>query len=52
MEACGILVPQPGIEPDRQCEHIVLTTGPSGNSQEVVSLHASSWNKLVEMVCV
>ena len=52
MEACGILVPRPGIEPDRQGEHMVVTTGPSGNSQKVVLLHASSWNKLVEMVCV
>ena len=52
MEACGILVPLPGIEPNQQCEHIALTTGSSGNSQKVVLLHASSWNKLVEMVCV
>ena len=52
MEACGILVPRPGVEPNRQCEHIILTTGPSWNSQKVVLLHASSWNKSVEMVCV
>ena len=32
--ACGILVPQPGIEPvPLQWKHGILTTGPPGNSQ-------------------
>ena len=33
---CGILVPQPGIEPrPRQWERRVLTTGPPGNSPHI-----------------
>ena len=48
-EACGILPPQPGIEPEPPAlEGKVLTTGLSGNSQHKgfethVAIQASSW---------
>ena len=36
--ACGILIPQSGIEPrPLQWEHRVLTTGPAGKSPELYS---------------
>ena len=43
--ACGILVPQPGIEPrPQQWEWQVLAIGPPGNSQiSVVLSHPSLW---------
>ena len=41
-EACGILAPQPGIEPAPPAlEGEVLTTGPPGKSQDSVFLTSS-----------
>ena len=37
--ACGISVPQPGIEPrPQQCQHQVLTTSSLGNSPNIKSI--------------
>ena len=36
--ACGMLIPQPGIEPHSpQWKHVVLTTEPPGNSLEILN---------------
>ena len=49
-EACGILVPWPGIEPGPwQGKHQVLTTGPSENSQVMSFLNLSFFTKKWEV---
>ena len=47
--ACGILVPQPGIEPTPPAlEGGVLTTGPPGKSPEFSSLEAQWYSHVLK----